>query len=292
MAKPRPAHPARLDLSRYRVQGHRGARGLVPENTVPSFLAAVDAGATGIELDVRLTADGHVVVWHDPTLQADKCLMTRAAQADYTGARVSDLNLAQLRTVDVGTLTLPAFPEQQSHPGTGISTLAEVFASCADHDLWWTVELKVDPDDPSEVASRRALVEGVITAIHDADLATRSLVHSFDWAVLDLARELDPTLLRSALAVVGHTYTPGSAWLGSVRWEDHGADLAGAAAAVGAHVVSPHYLTCDAPFVTRAHELGLAVIPWTVNDPDDIRRVIDAGVDALVTDYPARALTR
>lgn len=277
----------RLDLSRYRIQGHRGARGVVPENTIPSFRAAVDAGATGIELDVRLTGDGQVIVWHDPTLQADKCLMT---DVDYTDARVDELTLAQLRTVDVGTRTLAAFPHQATHPEARISTLAEVFEACADHELWWTVELKVDPGDQAEVASRPQLVDGVLAAIHDTGLETHSLVHSFDWAVLDLARTLDPTLLRSALAVVGQTYAPGSEWLGSVRWEDHGTDLAGAAAAVGAQVVSPHFLTCDAAFVSAAHAVGLAVLPWTVNEPADIARVLEAGVDALVTDYPARAV--
>ncbi|MEI2825678.1 MAG: glycerophosphodiester phosphodiesterase family protein [Dermatophilaceae bacterium] len=278
---------SRLDLRRYRVQGHRGARGLAPENTVPSFRAAIEAGATGIELDVRLTGDGQVVVWHDPTLQAEKCLMTGV---DYTDARVDELTLAQLRTVDVGSRTLAAFPQQRAHPGARIPTLAEVFDACSSHDLWWTVEVKVDPEDPVEVESRPRLVDGVLLAIHEAGLAQRSLVHSFDWGVLDRARELDPGLLRSALAVVGHTYAPGSPWVRSVRWEDHGWDLASAAAAVGAHVVSPHHLTCDAEFVDRAHALGLAVVPWTVNEEPDLVRVVEAGVDALVTDYPARAV--
>lgn len=270
------------------VEGHRGARGLVPENIVPSFLAAVDAGATGVELDVRLTSDGHVVVWHDPTLQADKCLSDRG----LVGARVDELTLAQLQTVDVGSLTLPTFPQQRAVPDARISTLAELLAACAQPAprLWWTIELKVDPRDPREVATRRQLVEGVLSSIHDARIDERCFVHSFDWAVLDLARELDPGLLRSALAVMGQTYREGSEWLGSVRWEDHGDDLAGAAAAIGAQVVSPHHVTCDRPFVERAHGLGLGVLPWTVNEDDDLRRVLDAGVDGLVTDYPDRAL--
>lgn len=281
------ARPGPWALGSLDIEGHRGARGLVPENILPSFLAAIDAGATGVELDVRLTADGEVVVWHDPTLQADKCLSAEG----LVGARVDELTLAQLRTVDVGTLTLPAFPEQRPAPGASISTLAELLDACAERapDLWWTIELKVDPSDPREAATRRQLVEGVLQAIHDGRVEDRCFVHSFDWAVLDLARDLDPDLLRSALAVVGHTYRPGSEWLGSVRWEDHGDDLAAAAAAIGAHVVSPHFLSCDRPFVQRAHELGLGVLPWTVNEPEDLRRMIDVGVDGLVTDYPDRA---
>lgn len=281
------ARPGPWALGSLDIEGHRGARGLVPENILPSFLAAFAAGVTGVELDVRLTADGEVVVWHDPTLQADKCLSDQG----LVGARVDELTLAQLQSVDVGTLTLPAFPDQQPAPGARISTLKQLLADCAEvaPHAWWTIELKVDPRDPRERATRGQLVDGVLEAIHEGGIAERCFVHSFDWAVLDLARELDSTLLRSALAVVGQTYRQGSEWLGSVRWEDHGDDLPGAAAAVGAQVVSPHFSSCDGPFVQRAHELGLGVLPWTVNEPEDLRRMIDVGVDGLVTDYPDRA---
>jgi glycerophosphoryl diester phosphodiesterase len=273
---------------RFDIQGHRGARGLVPENTIPSFLTAIDAGVTGVELDVRLTADGHVVVWHDPTVQAEKCLSTGQ---DYTGARIDDLTLAQLRTLDVGTQTLPQFPEQRPVPGAHIPTLAEVFAACAEAapDVWWTIELKVNPTDRREVASRRRLLEGVIAAVHDAGVSRRCFVHSFDWAVLDLARQLDPDLPRSALVKVGGTYHPDSEWLGSVRWDAHRDDIPAAVAEAGAHVVSPDVSSVDETLVARAHELGLAVLPWTVNDEADLRRVIAAGVDGVVTDYPDRA---
>jgi glycerophosphoryl diester phosphodiesterase len=240
------------------VEGHRGARGLAPENILPSFLAAFEAGATGVELDVRLSADGQVVVWHDPTLQADKC----RSDEGLVGARVDELTLVQLQTVDVGSITQPAFPGQRAAPGARILTLAQLLSECDGiaPDVWWTIEVKVDPTDVRERATRRQLVEGVIQTIHDAGVGDRSFVHSFDWAVLDLSRELDPSLLRSALA------------------------------AVGAQVVAPHFHTCDRPFVERAHGLGLAVLPWTVNEPADLSRMLDVGVDGLVTDYPDRAV--
>jgi len=280
--------PWRPDLSAHRVQGHRGARALSPENTIASMRAAIDAGATGIELDVRLTADGQVVVWHDPTMQAEKCLFTGP---DYTDALVADLTLAQLRTIDVGSRTLPAYPLQRPAPGEHIATLTDVFDACADHpEVWWTVEVKVDPTDPAEVATRDGLVDGTIAAIEAAGVGERSFVHSFDWAVLDRSREVAPHLLRSALAVIGQTFDPGSVWLGSVDYADHDGDLAAAAYAVGAQALSPHYVSCDAGLVTRAHALGLAVLPWTVNEDADIRAVLAAGVDAFVTDDPARGV--
>jgi len=271
------------------LQGHRGARGLAPESTIASFDAAIAHGVTGIEFDVRLTGDGEVVVWHDPTLEAAKCVFEGE---DVTEALVADLTLAQLRSVDVGSRTLAAYPQQVAAPGSRILTLAELFDryAAAHPTLWWTVEVKVDPTDPAEVATREQLVEGTIAAIEAAGVGERSFVHSFDWAVLDRSRELAPHLLRSALAVVVQTFAPGSVWLGSVDYADHDGDLATAAYAVGAQALSPHYLSCDAGLVTRAHALGLAVLPWTVNEDADIRDVLAAGVDAFVTDDPARAV--
>lgn len=252
------------------------------------FLAAFAVGATGVELDVRLSGDGHVVVWHDPTLQADKC----RSDAGLVGARVDELTLAQLQTVDVGLLTAAEFPDQRAAPGARILTLRQLLAACRDRapEVWWTIEVKVDPTDPRSRATRRQLVEGVLELVHEAGVAERCFIHSFDWAVLDTARELDPGVLRSALAEVGDTYRPDSAWLGSVRWEDHRDDLPGAAAALGAHVVAPDFGSCDRSFVTRAHDLGLGVLPWTVNEPEDQRRMVAVGVDGFITDFPDRAV--
>lgn len=269
------------------VQGHRGARGLAPESTVASFDAAIAHGVTGIEFDVRLTGDGEVVVWHDPTLQADKCVFD---EADLTNARVADLSLAQVRTVDIGRRTLAAYPGQVAAPGSRILTLTELLDRyAAQHPgLWWTVEVKVDPTDPTEVATREELTAKVVEIIDATGVARRSFVHSFDWAVLEIAARLDPSLVRSALAVPGQTYGPDSVWLGSIRYADHGDDLAGAAAAVGASVLSPWFPWCTRENVARAHAVGLGVLPWTVNDPADLAAVREAGVDGLVTDHPER----
>ncbi len=271
------------------VQGHRGGGRLAPENTIPGFLAGVEAGLTGFELDTRLTADGQVVVWHDKTLRPDKCIPTDPA---LLGARLDHLTMAELRTVDVGSLARPDLPDQRVLPGTRMSTLTEVLDACAEPAAraWWTIEIKVDPRDEREVGNRELLVDSVLAAIHDAGIEERCYVHSFDWAVLELARELDPALRRSALAIDGLTYAPNSAWLGSVRWEEHGADLPSAAAAAGAQVVSPHHTSVDELLVDRAHELGLGVLPWTVNDPSDLLRMKDVGVDGVVTDFPVRAV--
>lgn len=268
------------------LQGHRGARGLAPESTIASFDAALANGITGVEFDVRLTGDGEVVVWHDATLEADKCVFEGE---DLTDARVDDLTLEQLRTVDVGAKTLVAFPEQVAAPGSRILTLDELFSryAAAHPTLWWTVELKVDPLDPREVATREELTTKTIAAMKAAGVEGRSFVHSFDWAVLELAREIDPSLTLSALTVPGMPLEDVRPWTGSLDPADFPDEVA-AAAALGASVFSPYWTWCTPDNVARAHLLGLAVLPWTVNEVADLEAMKAAGVDGLVTDYPDR----
>lgn len=253
-----------------------------------SFTAAFDARVTGVELDVRLTADGEVVVWHDAVLLAEKCVTTGP---DLVGARLDEVTLEQLRTVDVGSRTLPEFTEQQPSPGARISTLAEVLAHGLERapQVWWTIELKIDPRDESESAGRRRLLEGVLERVHDAGLERQCIVHSFDWTVLELSAQVAPDVARSALVEASVTWVPGSRLTDSVRVGESHHDVCEGAAAVGAQVISPHHLLVDAEFVDRAHAAGLAVLPWTVNDPARMRELVAAGVDGLVTDYPDRA---
>ncbi|WP_323100119.1 glycerophosphodiester phosphodiesterase family protein [Intrasporangium sp. YIM S08009] len=274
---------------RFDVEGHRGAKGLVVENTLASFTAAFDAGVTGVELDVRLTADGELVVWHDPVLLPLKC---RAASPELVGRRVDELTLEQLRTVDVGSQGLAGFPGQRTDPGARIPTLREVVGHGLDRapHVWWTIELKVDPRDRTEVARRDELLDGVLDVVHDLGVDDRCFVHSFNWSVLERAREVAPDVARSALVESGVTWVPGSPWTGGVDVAAHGDDVAAGAAEVGAHVLSPEHVLVDAALVDRAHDLGLGVLPWTVNDPDHVRAVVAAGVDGLVSDYPDRAL--
>jgi glycerophosphoryl diester phosphodiesterase len=279
--------PGAWARGRFDVEGHRGAKGLVVENTLASFAAAYEAGVTSVELDVRLTADSELVVWHDAVLDPAKCLPTTV---DYVGARVADLTLEQLRTVDVGSKTLPDLPQQRPSPGARISTLREVL----DHglalapDVWWTVELKVNPLD-DEADTRDVLLEGVLAAMHEVGLERQFLMHSFNWSVLERSAELAPDVLRSALVLPEVTWVPGSPWTGSVRVGESHEDLCRAAADLGAQVISVGEVLVEGDFVERAHDLGLSVLVWTVNDPDRIVEVFEAGVDGLVTDYPDRA---
>ncbi|WP_409483120.1 glycerophosphodiester phosphodiesterase family protein [Arsenicicoccus dermatophilus] len=281
------------------VQGHRGARGRMVENVVDGFLLAASLGCRSVELDVLLTADGVPVVWHDPVLLADK--MT--GSDDLVGRRVDELDLEELQSIDVGSRTLARFPDQEAVPGARISTLEDLLLTVggAYPRLWFTVEVKVDARDERMAARREELVRATILAIRRAGVGEHAIIHSFDWAVLDLARRLDPDLTRSALLVPGVTCVPGSPWTGPVDPTAHGEDVVSAAREAGAHMLAPHFAVTEDPtpdtelYVTRelvqaAHDQGLAVVSWTVNHPEDLRAVVAAGVDGVVTDHPDRAL--
>lgn len=127
----------------------------------------------------------------------------------------------------------------------------------------------------------------MIDAIKDAGVEGRSFVHSFDWAVLELARDIDQSLILSALMVPGMPVEDVRPWTGSLDPADFPDEVA-AAAALGASVFSPYWTWCTPDNVARAHELGLAVLPWTVNEVADLEAMKAAGVDGLVTDYPDR----
>ena len=156
--------------------------------------------------------------------------------------------------------------------------------------MWWTIDTKVNPLERFAATTRSTLVHGILEAVHDLGVERRCFVHSFDWSVLELARVEAPGVARSALVEPRLTWRPDSPWTGTIRVQDHAGDVCGGAAEVGAQVVSAGHELVDAALIERAHMLGLAVLPWTVNAPGRIRTMIELGVDGHVSDYPERAL--
>ncbi|MDL4813325.1 glycerophosphodiester phosphodiesterase family protein [Actinomadura opuntiae] len=268
------------------LHGHRGARGLRPENTLPGFAHAVELGVDVIELDVGLSADGAVVLGHDQALSPANLADTVPAWPDdpafpYVGTPIRELTLAQLKTVDAGVRQRDdAFARtQRPLPGTPIPTLAEACALLAPTGVGLAVELKTDPDWPDEeVALFTAAVAAVLAA---AGMTDRSRLLAFDWRVLSEARRNHPALGRTAL-VERKTLVPGTRWLAGLP----SGDPVAAARAIGATALSPEHAITTPGLVDDAHAAGLPVVVWTVNEPEDMSRFIKYGVDAIVTDYP------
>jgi glycerophosphoryl diester phosphodiesterase len=279
------------------LQGHRGTRGLAPENTLPAFERALAIGVTTLELDVAVTADGVLVISHDPFLNP---AITRDASGRWLAVRgplIKDLTLAQLQAYDVGRID-PASPyarsfgEQQGVDGTRIPTLAQLFervrALGAEH-VRFNIETKLFPLQPQDTVSMEAMTDALLRAIREAGLGQRVSIQSFDWRSLQRVQQREPGIPTVYLTVQtrGNDNTRDPAWTAGLRIEEHGS-VPRMVKAAGGRIWSPNAGALTQALVREAQALGLAVIPWTVNDPADMERLVGWGVDGLISDYPDR----
>jgi glycerophosphoryl diester phosphodiesterase len=291
---------------RVEAQGHRGSRGLRPENTLPAFAHALAIGVDVIELDVGLTADGVVVVNHDQSLSALTTRDTAPVRADdplfpYVGKAVRDLTLAQIKTVDAGTRrpsdTDPFVLTQLPIAGTRVPTLAEVcdlIAGLGAHTPDLAVEIKIDPSRPDHEVAR--LVEAAAEVVGSRGLMGRTRLLGFDWRVLGHARRLAPQVAARVALIEPETLETGSEWLAGLAAPGPTDALDGpawthlltGAISAGATVLSPEHTLVRPELIGEAHRLGLAMTVWTVNEPAEMACLIEMGVDGIVTDYPDR----
>jgi glycerophosphoryl diester phosphodiesterase len=287
-----------LAASAFDAQGHRGARGLAPENTLPAFERALQVGVHTLELDVGLTADGVVVVAHDPYLNPN---FTRDAAGEWLagtrGPLVKSLTFAQLQAYDVGRIKAgtnyaATFSAQQAVDGTRIPTLAQVFelakARRADH-VHFNIETKINPTRPDDTAAPEAMTEALLRAIRDAGMASRVTIQSFDWRTLQLVQKLQPSIPTVYLTIqtANNDNVRGGEWTAGLKIAEHGS-VPRLVKAAGGAVWSPNQGAVTAALIQEAHALGLKVVPWTVNEPADMERLIAWGVDGLISDYPDR----
>jgi len=295
---------------------HRGGAGLRPENTLAAFAHAVELGADGAELDVQLTRDGRVVVFHDFRLKPEIC---RDAQGDWLARptpRILDLSLAELETYDIGRAA-PASSYAKLHPdveacdGERIPLLIEVveIVRRAPKPFRLFVELKTSFIDRSLSSPPERLAEAALAVLRDADYLDRSVFVGFDWPGLIHAKKIEPkancwftTLARSwfgegvppaedepppapALAMLRQWAASGtSPWAGGYDAVNYGGSLFQAIKAAGGDGWFPFHRDADSASVAQARRLGLKVGAWTVNDAGEMRAL--SGLDALCTDRP------
>ena len=277
------------------LQGHRGARGLAPENTLAAFEQALAIGVTTLEMDAAITADGVVVISHNPALNH---VITRDAQGRWLGGvgpLISSLTLAQLQAFDVGRID-PAssyarqFPDQAGRDGERVPTLAAVFArvdALGAKAVRFNIETKIDPTRPAETLAPEPFVRALLAAVDAAGMSGRVTIQSFDWRTLALVQQLAPAIPTSYLTARGarfDTLADGT-WTAGMKLADY-PGVARMVKAAGGAIWSPRYQDLGARDVAEAHALGLQVIPWTVNDRADAARLIEWGVDGLISDRP------
>lgn len=276
------------------LQAHRGGRGLAPENTLAAFSNAAALGVTTLELDVGLTADGVIVISHDTALNPDHTRDANGAWLTRKGPPIHTLTLAELQRFDVGRIN-PAtaygrqFALQIGRDGERIPTLASLFERMrAVPHLRFNIETKVDPTRPDETAAPEPMVRALLAVIDKADMRKRVTIQSFDWRTLALVGRLAPELPRAYLT--SPRTVSDARWTAGLQLEDFGSVplLVRAAGGNGSGpmIWSPAFASLRPAQIDEAHQLGLAVLPWTVNEPGDMARLMDMGVDGLITDYP------
>lgn len=289
------------------LQGHRGARGLLPENTLPAFEKAIALGVSTLELDVGVSKDGIVVISHDRALNPE---ITRDASGAYLTAPVlvNRLTLAELKTYDVGRINPESqyamrFPDQQPMDGTRMPALSSLFKrveALGAKKLRFNIETKISPEKHNDTVSAADFARKLLDLVRTHGMTSRVTIQSFDWRTLQHIQELQKghakQVLTSCLTAQQpwtNNITPksdkGPFWTGSVRAADH-PDVPSMVKAAGCDIWSPYFADITPALVTKAHSLGLKVIPWTTNSEAEMTAVIEAGADGLITDYPDRAL--
>ncbi|MBM3642943.1 MAG: glycerophosphodiester phosphodiesterase [Alphaproteobacteria bacterium] len=282
------------------LQGHRGARGLFPENTLPAFRAALELGVTTLETDLAITSDGAVLLTHDPVLNRQIVRDTDGKWLDATPRIANRLTLAEIKRLDVGRIDPTSryatqFPRQQPIDGTRMPTLAELVAVTGP-TVRFNLETKLRPDRPDETLAPGPFAARVIAEVRQLGIAPRTTLQSFDWRTLVEARRLAPEIPTACLSIEsGGMDTVGRAagtspWLAGVSLSAQEGSVPKAAKSIGCSIWSPFFRNVNAAEVAAAQALGLKVIPWTVNDPGEMARLIDLKVDGLITDYPDLAV--
>lgn len=285
------------------LQGHRGARGLAPENTLAGFAVALEIGVTTLETDLAVTRDGVLVISHDPDLNP---VIVRAAGGRWLSERgppIRSLTLAELRTYDIGRLDHTKsygrqWPLQTARDGERFPTLAELFALAAEKAprVRFNLETKITPTSGETVVDAGTFARLAVAAIRGAGVESRTTLQSFDWRTLVAAKAIAPELATACLTAETRNFdtvkpdaSGHSPWHAGLALADHGGSVPRLVKAAGCAEWSANSDSLTAERVAEAKSLGLKVLAWTVNEPAEMRRMIELGVDGLITDYPDRA---
>ena len=282
------------------LQGHRGARGLAPENTLASFATALSLGVTTLELDIAITRDGVPVISHDPALNP---MITRGPDGSFLGARgprIRDLTFDELQRYDVGRLQpgtryAAQHPDQQPVDGTRIPRLADLFAmvkKSGNAQVRFAIETKVSPLAPDDTLPPEDFARRVIAEVRAGGMAERSTILSFDWRTLQVvqreAPEIGTVYLTARQRWLDNLGGDPSPWTAGFRLSGHGGSVPRLIHAAGGRIWSSYFGDLDRTQVKEAQALGITVLAWTVNEPADIARMLDLGVDGIVSDRPDR----
>ena len=278
-----------------RLIGHRGARGLMPENTIEGFEFTLDLGVNALEFDVMLSKDNVPVITHDNHLSAAATRDNTGRWLQKDGPSINELTLAELKEFDVGGLNKRSkygqrYPEQKFLSEIRIPTLSELldFACWPNNEkLYLLLEIKSGPTLDAKNTVRR-----IVDEVQRKKLESRTVLHSFDWDLLKECQRVAPEIPCSFLSELPGKDDETSDEYSDDKTPDFASFDISMPKAVANHkgqMWCPEFNDVTVELVEEAHQLGLVVCAWTVNEIKDLEKMVDAGVDGIITDYPDRA---
>jgi glycerophosphoryl diester phosphodiesterase len=292
-------------------EAHRGGRDARPENTLVAFAYAMELGVTTLEMDMQMTKEGRIVISHNPFMNNS---LAKGPDGNYVEPGKYDIRkmtLAEIKRFDLGTMN-PAAGDyyeghgktQLSYPGTQMPTLEEVFElanAYGNNQVMFNLETKSYPDPAFPEAKNSpdpaVFVKKVYEIIKKYHMEDRVMLQSFDWRTLKEMKKLDPAITLVALTCEQPSWgrdsmcrqpgEPGaSPWMAGLDIDSFKGNYVKAAKAIGADIVSPYWEELSNELVSEAHDLGMKVVPWTVNNPSKMNMLLDMGVDGIITDKP------
>lgn len=276
-------------LPYFDLEGHRGCRGLRPENTLEAFEHALEIGVTTLELDTVITADRVIVVSHDRSLNPQKVRIDDSFINEEI--LIKDLTYEELSKYDVGVMRSDYFWQRQKQiPGAKIPRLEDVFILVKEYEesnnrkVMLNIETKISPSDPDESYPPEEFVDMLLELIEEYEMESNVIIQSFYWKTIMLVKEKNPSIKTAAL--LNSNTMLSTKWLNGLKFASFGFDVGKLVKASGADYFSPRYTDCSDVWIEKSHEQGIPVIPWTINDKKIMRDFIEKGVDGIITDYP------
>jgi len=292
------------DAGAFELHGHRGTRGLAPENSLAAFRKALEIGVTHLETDLAVTKDGVVVISHDPFLNPDLVRDPDGKWLTAPGPAIVTLTLAELKRFDIGRTDPQSrygqrWKEQVAADGERFPTLAELFRlvqASGRTSVRFNIEIKITPDAQHQTPDAATFARLVAAEIGRAGMTNRTMVQGFDWRALRELKRVAPEIETSCVTIESQNFDtvqrgrPGpSPWLASLDVDDRAGSVPRTVKDMGCAVWSGFWRNLTPAALKEARALGLRVVPWTVNEPAQIEALIDMGVQGLITDYPDRA---
>lgn len=265
------------------IQGHRGARGLMPENTIPGFIKALETGISVLEMDVVITKDRQVILSHEPYISPTICLDRQGNTIDESNEReynIYEMNYEQVKEFDCGSKVHPQFDNQQKFSAAK-PLLKKVIDSVEQYaqenelaPVRYTIEIKSTLEGDGEFhPAPRQFATLVLDIIEEKKIDKRTIIQSFDVRALQEVKSLAPEIELSLL--VGNEDSPRA----NIQELEFIPDI-----------YSPHYSLVNKSLISYAKQLNMKVVPWTVNHKRLMKKMIKLGVNGLITDYPNLAM--